>query len=693
MSSTASHNHPEQPVESLSVERQLDEGSRRSNGQQVVELPAPSRRAYDLLAKQPISLLGLSVLDRSLVVVAAIADKQGMEHVISRVGDAVWDLRSWDWPPNVSSDQKYVFWPDDVPSSLLQDAQNAFYAWLKRGKPGGKPVAGTTFCETLRRGMATLRYLTGRGVTRFSQLVPVDVADLHVHLKHGSLAAPGEAGTTKVRRSPVTVRQYMEVLDLVLAFPGDVLHPLQIDPWDGSSLARFVGAHRPSGVGKTDVMPRRVVAAIFTHCERVLDRAPALLDLWEAGRVREAAALVGVDEGLRYVELWHAAFQKVCEVRDAVLFMLEISTGMRNSEAMGVKLGSWRVEANKNAGDPLHWVTTFEHKTGKGRCDYLAPAELLAALEVLARWARPYQSQLQEEIARLENLLATTEGEQVSESLTRVEALQRLASARAHASSLFLTLDRGGRTSLVNPVMPVSSCNLALARLAKAAKVDWTPRNHECRRTYAWTIANSRIGRFALIFLKWQLKHSTMSMTQLYASNPRQDQELYDEIYEATVEAQTEVLLECFEEGEGIAGGFGGTIRSLRDRELRGIAVRDKGALIVHTAKTETLRNNGHAYCMADRRGCGGNGLFDAGWCVDCGESLIKSKEHFTFWWNWLILSRDLFNVADCGQGAQARAQKDIAYAEKVFADLGHPLPPADATFIDYDGAEPEHSA
>lgn len=40
-----------------------------ASGQQVVALPAPSRRAYDLLAKQPVSLLGLAVLERSLVVV------------------------------------------------------------------------------------------------------------------------------------------------------------------------------------------------------------------------------------------------------------------------------------------------------------------------------------------------------------------------------------------------------------------------------------------------------------------------------------------------------------------------------------------------------------------------------------------------------------------------------------------------
>lgn len=651
----------------------------------TVELKPTAPRAYDLLAKQPLSLAGLSFLERSLVVVAAVADESGNEHVVSRVGDAVWDLRSWDWPPNVHAYAKFIEWPDDVPMSLLMDAQNAFYAWLKRGKPGGNPVGGTTFCETVRRCMTTLRFLAARGRSSFSQLRATDIADLHSYLKNCPFEDLSGVPSSKVSRSPGTVRQYMEVVNLVLVFSADVQHPLQIDPWEGRNLSGFVGASRPSGIGKTSVMPRRIVEALFKHCESVIERAPTFLDFWEAGRIEDAAALCGFVQGTNYLEAWTIAINSLLEIRTAILFMLEISTGMRNSEAIGVKSSSWRPEVDKKSGVTFHWITTVEHKTGKGRCDFLAPPELFPVLDLLQRWAAPYQTSLRQEIAQLEMLLDSTDGDQLTDTLTRVDALQLLANGREHINSLFLTVDLGNRVSLKNPVLSYSTCNDAFARLATRANVDWSPQNHECRRTYAWTVANSRIGRYALIFLKWQLKHSTMSMTQLYASNPHQDQDLYDEIYGAIVDAQAEVLSECFDEDEGVAGGFGGSLRELRDRELRGIAVRDKDALIIHTAATETLRNNGHAYCMAEQRGCGGNGLFDAGWCVDCSESLIKSKEHFNFWWNWLILSRDLFDVKDCGQAGQERAAKDIAYAEKVFADFGHPIPPADATYISLD--------
>ena len=40
------------------------------------------------------------------------------------------------------------------------------------------------------------------------------------------------------------------------------------------------------------------------------------------------------------------------------------------------------------------------------------------------------------------------------------------------------------------------------------------------------------MGRSSLVFLKWQFKHSSMSMTQLYASNPMRDASLFDEVLE-----------------------------------------------------------------------------------------------------------------------------------------------------------------
>ena len=61
----------------------------------VVDLPSPrAPRAFELLAAQPISLAGMTPAERDAVVVTAVADTDGREHVISRFGDRVWNLAS-----------------------------------------------------------------------------------------------------------------------------------------------------------------------------------------------------------------------------------------------------------------------------------------------------------------------------------------------------------------------------------------------------------------------------------------------------------------------------------------------------------------------------------------------------------------------------------------------------------------------
>lgn len=70
-------------------------------------------KAYDLLASQPITAAGLSAEERDLIVISAVADAQGNEHVLSRFGDTSWDLWPFYQQSNVSDCQKVVDWPED----------------------------------------------------------------------------------------------------------------------------------------------------------------------------------------------------------------------------------------------------------------------------------------------------------------------------------------------------------------------------------------------------------------------------------------------------------------------------------------------------------------------------------------------------------------------------------------------------
>ncbi len=184
--------------------------------------------------------------------------------------------------------------------------------------------------------------------------------------------------------------------------------------------------------------------------------------------------------------------------------------------------GSWRSEIRD--GVEYHWVATTEHKTGKGKVEFLIPELTVSVLELMSRYVQPLQEQLMREIEELEHQ---------SNPRDVTDRLLQIAKAKRNANKLFLCTSKSGQKESTNyhvDALTNGASNDAFRRLAKAAGTSWLLTPHQCRRTYARNIVESRMGRTSLVFLKWQFKHSSMSMTQLYASNPMQDASLFDEV-------------------------------------------------------------------------------------------------------------------------------------------------------------------
>lgn len=297
-------------------------------------------KAYDLLAAQPVSARGLSDPERSNIVVSAVADVDGGNHVLSLFGDAIWDFRPYFEQSNVADGQKYIPWPEDCPQELVDDCKAVLYAWFKRGLPGSKPPVAMGVCQAaIASAIPLMRWLAGLDVKRFDQVKPIHVANYVHHTK------------ARLTRNAHSVYDSLRVLDFLWVFRNETSFPLASCPWGDSTLSRVSGLAKQAGkydgragTGKTPIIPTEVQAKIFNYGEEILATAPAIL------------------------------------------------------------------------------------------------------------------------------------------------------SARAGT--------------------------------------DWQLTPHQCRRTYARNIVESRMGRASLVFLKWQFKHSSMSMTQLYASNPMQDASLFDEVLE-----------------------------------------------------------------------------------------------------------------------------------------------------------------
>jgi hypothetical protein len=176
-------------------------------------------KAYDLLASQPVSVGGLSDAGRSKIVVSAIADTSGGEHVLSRFDDAIWDLRPYFDQSNVVDGLKYIPWPPDCPQPLVSDCKAVMYAWFKRGLPGSKPPVALGICQTaIASAIPLMRWLRDLGIQRFDQVMPIHVAN-YVHL-----------AKTRLIRNAASVYDSLRILDFLWVFGRKPHSPLRLAP-------------------------------------------------------------------------------------------------------------------------------------------------------------------------------------------------------------------------------------------------------------------------------------------------------------------------------------------------------------------------------------------------------------------------------------------------------------------------------
>ncbi|MBQ0211731.1 site-specific integrase [Providencia rettgeri] len=602
-------------------------------------------KAYDVLAAQPVTSSGLDLAERDAIVISAIINAHGETLILSRFGDSQWDMRPYFDQANVAESYKYIKWDTGMPRSLIDDSKAVVYAWFKRGLPGSKPP--------IARGITTLvvasvipfiRWLNNLGMSRFGDIRPIHISN-YVHYCEN-----------KLRLRPLPLYGRLRIIDFLWVFASDTIFPLQHYPWGERTLWRICGIGKIKGidsvgrnVGRTDIIPTDDQSRIFNYCESIVSEAKTEL----------------TESGIGY----HPYDEKMfVRVRDAVLYIISITSGMRNSEAIGIEVGKWRREVK--GGVLFCWVSTIEHKTGKGQVEYLVPELTLNALDILARYSITIRKELEREILSFEKIITPD---------NPVEHFLRLDQARKDLKRLFLGRHASNGKIGVKHVksLSVAVCNRAFDRLAKSAGSDWSLRTHQCRRTYARCFVESRMGRASLIWLKWQFKHSSMSMTQLYASNPQQDLTLFDEILQQMTEFKID-LIESWLDDQPLAGGAGEKIV-----ELRAIPIKDRTALLVNTAPHANIRATGHGWCIATERGCGGAGLYEAIRCPGCQNSVID--EFFAETWQDIYSQQlELIKIVDAVPAVRQRAERDLLVALDVITSLG--LSPIDEANEDKNG-------
>lgn len=577
-------------------------------------------KAYELLADQPSSLARMSPQERGNVVISALLDDDGNTVVLSRVKDLVWEMWPFVTTPNTKENKKRLDW-SGIPEAYREACQNVLYRYWKVGRSGWEAPGVSSLEKTLKNLRTVCRSADKLKLESLADMGTFHIANLVADQKKAGLM-------------PVTLAGQFSAVELLYLFRSEHHEALQVHPWPDSSaqeMAGFVGQDNQDArkVALTPLISVDVAQRLFSYSEGILGRADALLDERDRGE--------------------RNTFKdpEIISIRNACFYLIGVLTGMRSSELSSIEVGAGRTEV-KN-GITFHWLASVEHKTKKGRVEYLMPAMGHDILRILERWGRPCQERLAEQIAAMER----------KDGKRTAKELQWLANARSNIKKLFLGNGKGG-------IVPVSNGGWTgiLTQFALNAGTEWKLSPHQMRRLYAYTFVRHRLGD--LLFLKEQFKHSSIDMSQLYGSNPLQDAGLYDDILTELMNYKAGVVAQWMEKDEPLAGGAAEKIKELRAHDFE-----SRKELLNDTSHRVNMRSTGHSWCLAQDEGCGGSGIYAKGTCGECKNGIIDGR-FIPIWQEAYRHHKELRKeAAEMGPGVVKRVERDLAQAAKILKDLG----------------------
>lgn len=549
--------------------------------------------------------------DLNALVVSSYLDDGGAEVILSRFADGVWQLWPYFEQSNIAASAKKIDW-SKVPPQFRDECKHVAYRYWTEGTPGmSRPIAHSVV-QLVEKLRVLCKYLDSVGVGVFREVRPIHLAGF-VHERRTTLRTP-----------PTTLVRYLLGVEALYRFRSS--EGLQFKPWPGSSASAEAGVVRNASSGTTPLIPQDVLRILFTRAEEWLERADDLIDRRDRG-----AGLAG--DGY-----------KLNLVRDACFLLIGLTTGMRCEEIVGIEVGAGRTDYFKEF--EMHWVRSIEHKTKKGPVEYLMPKMGHRVLAVMERWSQPLRTRLKAQLAELPSGPHTA---------------QRRAQIASDMNRLFLG-HRNAREDI--RALSGSACTQRMEVFAKAAGVEWTLKPHQLRRAYAWAFARHRLGN--LLLLKDQFKHSSLSMTQLYAANPQQDEALFADVFDEIAAQKVELIEEWLNAERPLAGRGGERIVKMRANDFP-----DRKALIVETADMVNIRSTGHGWCLAQEEGCGGAGLYEPTRCVNCSDAVI---DH-TYKGVWQALRAHQMELVDeakmLGPATLERVERDLRATESVLANLG----------------------
>lgn len=614
---------------------------------------------------QPFDVCGLSATQRDLLVISA-QEVDGRWVILSRYGEDRWKILGL--PTNIRDSEGFLDFTL-VPAPYRDTMKAILYRYVRRGRAGKKRPTARSIVKLLSDAGPFLQHLHRLSIGRLSEATPMVCAVYAQACKEHRQRAPFRGAGKPLKASSLMHR--FGVVEAIYELSQHTEDPMTAHPWLGTSATHMAGMTGPGTSyrgGKTPLIPDEVFTTLFRAAWAAVARGTVLLNLRDGvDRFKKAKEDRGrqasFDSLTRYLKRqgWLdglGAFNiALRELRTACYIVIASVSGCRNHELGLIQSDAcYSTEEPAGAaaeqGDALTywWMRSESRKTDEGRTEWMIPEAGVTALRIMDRWAKPYQAEIEVEIA----------WRRAADPLD-----PEIAEAQRHLKAVFLSVI----PSHHNVVRTASSrsWNMSLKVFAKNAGVNWPLATHQFRRKFANYAARSQFGD--LRYLKEHFKHWSMDMTLGYALNDSQEMTLYVEIQDELDDIKAGLADSWLRPHEPLAGGYGTNIMAWRGGEAVTI-FKSHQQMVRALANSTAIRSNGHAWCTADDNRCIGNDI-ERTRCIDCSNAVI-GHQHARLYQGLYDHLKEVLVCDDIGEGGLNMVRRDMARCRDVLVALGH---------------------
>lgn len=613
----------------------------------------PLAESYHSILSQPPSVLHLSGAERDRLIVSI--SKLGKEFVVaSYYGDDIW------WMSGVTTVTNKARTKIDftsVPESFREVAKAILYRLLRKGREGQKRASASTLLRLFVEINNFFTYLKKHDVSSLSRMSPTICSSYLESVR----ASKGNKRLEAEQLVESTLYKRLSAVEVIYEVSQFTMDPMSARPWPGQS-AEMLSRSTLEGYErhkKTPIIPDEIFVPLFQKAWHIVQNASRSLILTDevehtkvANREKGRTSLFEMQRATLTSLGWTAGLKELrsahTEIRTACYIVIASLSGCRVHEIAFLQRGAC-FSTLDDKGEQYWWMRSKSTKTDEGVTEWMIPEAAVLALQVMERWAEPFQKQLQHEVDRYQAIDPND---------------IRISRAQEHLGALFLGYDRRGEKI---QTLSLQTINDLLGDFIGSTGNHWRLTTHQFRRKFANYAARSKFGD--LRYLKQHFKHWNMDMTLGYAMNESQEMALYLDIQEELDDTKESLVDTWLKDAEPLAGGYGKNLVNWRAREENIALFKTRKDMVRAIAHSTAIRSNGHAWCTADDNQCVGNDIERTRCGDDCINAVI-GRQHEPLYRGLFEHLKELENCDDIGEGGRARVQRDLARCASVLASL-----------------------